>query len=263
MEAIKDLSPNYSKDIEVTKIFKTTDYDKFKLIKGNRKLNSTNYAKLAKSMSEEQLLIPILVNVNYEIIDGQHRFTVQKELKLPVYYYIVDNYSINQVKRANLVSSNWTKEDYLNMHISDGLDDYITFKELYEESKLNISDLLKLYSMAQVKPTTQTSFEFENGSFTAENTEKVKDFLYDLENFEFFKGYKSQSFIAAFIRLYWHSLYDNERLLDKLKTRKNAFENIKSATIDEYLSILCNKVYSFGPGKNNIFYDSTTRRFYS
>ena len=56
-------------------IMVTENYDMFKKIGGNRKINKANYAKIVKSMKEEQLIIPIVVNERYEIIDGQHRYT--------------------------------------------------------------------------------------------------------------------------------------------------------------------------------------------
>ena len=75
-------------------IYKTKEYDKFKNIKGNRRLNARNYIKLMRSMSEEQLIIPIICNENYEIIDGQHRYNSAKELGLDLYYFIVPGYGI-------------------------------------------------------------------------------------------------------------------------------------------------------------------------
>ena len=38
-------------------IMVTENYDMFKKIGGNRKLNTANYAKIVKSMEEEQLII--------------------------------------------------------------------------------------------------------------------------------------------------------------------------------------------------------------
>ena len=94
-------------------IMMTENYDMFKKIGGNRKLNKTNYAKIVKSMKEEQLIIPIVVNERYEIIDGQHRFQACEDLGKPVYFYMVRGYGLEQVKRANIASSNWKKENYL------------------------------------------------------------------------------------------------------------------------------------------------------
>lgn len=244
-------------------IYKTRDYDKFKTIKGNRRLNARNYVKLCKSMSEEQLIIPVIVNSSFEIIDGQHRYNAIKELGLDLYYFMVEGYGIDQVKRANLVSSNWTKEDYLNMYCEDDNENYITFKELKERHRMNISDLVKLFAMAQGKSPAQVAYEFEGGMFVSDGIMTVESFLLELEIFNFYKAYKTQSFVAAFLKLYSNSNYESSKMNEKLKTRRNVLDQMNSGTIDEYLSALCNKIYSFGPGKNNIYYDVHTRRFYN
>ena len=75
-------------------VFSTTKYDMFSFLDANRKLNVRNYSKLINSMKEEQLKIPIIVNEKFQIIDGQHRFTAEKELGLPVYYMVQKGYGI-------------------------------------------------------------------------------------------------------------------------------------------------------------------------
>ena len=67
----------------VTEIRKTNNYPMFKNMIGNREIKDKNYKKLIRSMSEKQLIIPILVNEKLEIIDGQHRFNACKTLQLP------------------------------------------------------------------------------------------------------------------------------------------------------------------------------------
>lgn len=64
----------------------TTDYFLFKTIEGNRNKNLMHINRLKKSMADNYLFTVIVVNENYEIIDGQHRFDVIKELKLPLHY---------------------------------------------------------------------------------------------------------------------------------------------------------------------------------
>ena len=43
-------------------------------------------------MQSNYLFTVIIVNENYEIIDGQHRFEVIKELNLPLRYIICEGY---------------------------------------------------------------------------------------------------------------------------------------------------------------------------
>ena len=241
-------------------IMVTENYDMFKKIGGNRKINKANYAKIVKSMKEEQLIIPIVVNEKYEIIDGQHRFTACKDLGKPVYFYMVRGYGLEQVKRANIASSNWKKENYLDMFVAEGNETYKEFEEIKERYDLNISNLLEIFAIVQEKQSARVGYEFENGTFTLDGKMEVLRFLTALEDFNFFKFYKSNNFLIAFTRLYFKSEYDHDKMKTKLITHRNSLE--KRSTSDEYLVLLCNRIYSFGVTKNPIYYSSESKKFH-
>jgi ParB-like chromosome segregation protein Spo0J len=80
-------------------ILKTSDYTLFRTIEGNRNINLLHLNRLRQSMLEKYLFTIIIVNENMEIIDGQHRFTVCRELGLPVYYVICQDYGLAEVHR--------------------------------------------------------------------------------------------------------------------------------------------------------------------
>ena len=241
-------------------IMVTENYDMFKKIGGNRKINKANYAKIVKSMKEEQLIIPIVVNEKYEIIDGQHRYTACKDLGKPVYFYMVRGYGLDQVKRANIASSNWKKENYLDMFVAENNEVYKEFEEIKERYDLNISNLLKIFAIVQEKQSARVGYEFENGTFTLDGKMEVLRFLTALEDFNFFKFYKSNNFLIAFTRLYFKSEYDHDKMKTKLITHRNSLE--KRSTSDEYLVLLCNRIYSFGVTKNPIYYSSESKKFH-
>ena len=241
-------------------ILKTVNYDIFKMVKGNRRVNQTNYSKIIKSMKEEQLIIPIVVNENYEIIDGQHRFLACKDLGKPIYYFIVSGYGLDQVKRANIASTNWRKEDYLEMFISEGNKSYIEFEEIRQRYDLSTGNLLKIFSIVQHKQLTRISYEFEEGIFSLHGKEEVLSFLTSLEDFNFFKFYKNTNFVTAFIKLYFKSEYEHDRMKGKLVHYRSTLE--KRTTSDDYLVLLCNKIYSFGVTKNPIYYSSESKKFH-
>jgi ParB-like chromosome segregation protein Spo0J len=75
----------------------TTDYFLFKSIDGNRNKNLLHINRLRESMSKNYLFTVIIVNENYEIIDGQHRFDVIQELKLPLNYIVCKGYGLKEV----------------------------------------------------------------------------------------------------------------------------------------------------------------------
>ena len=80
----------------VNQVNQTTDYSKFKTLKGNRSVNKLHVKRLQKSFKQSYLLSPIIVNQNYEIIDGQHRFNAAKAENLPVNFILCNDYGLNE-----------------------------------------------------------------------------------------------------------------------------------------------------------------------
>ena len=250
-----------NKDAVVTQIMSTNDYSKFNFKEGNRKINNRNYFKLLESMKQEQLMIPILVNEQFEIIDGQHRFQAAKELNLPIFYFIVDGYGSEEMKRANLVSSNWTKDDFLNMFLADGDKRYEAINSIIENYEVPISLVLKAISAMQNNNQKLISKQFEEGTIELKHLDAVIEFFDALEDFSFFKPYKTLQFSRAFLKLYMAPEYDHEIMKQRLEKRKNYI--VKKNTVDDYLVMLTKEVYSFGPTRQKLFYDKENKTFYN
>ena len=74
-----------------------------------------------------------MVNEKFEIIDGQHRFLISQELKLPINYIISKNYGLNEVQILNANMKNWTIVDYVNGYCDLGFKDYEIYREFINE----------------------------------------------------------------------------------------------------------------------------------
>ena len=74
------MSKSITEPMVINHVHTTTDYFLFKPINGNRNINRLHLSRLKKSIEENYLFTVIIVNENYEIIDGQHRFECIKEL---------------------------------------------------------------------------------------------------------------------------------------------------------------------------------------
>ena len=250
-------------DKEFGKILSTYEYDKFKKIKGNRKINFKNLGKIINSMSKKQLVIPILVNEKFEVIDGQHRLQACIELGLPVYYYIVEGYGDCEVITTNLNQENWTKSQFLDYYIDHENHNYILFEEIRRNNGLNINQLLNI--LAKVKNVTfkSLSFSFVEGTFrlSQEDVWQATNFLTCLQDFSKYKYYKSDSFVLAFLCLYHYQPYDHSHIIEQLKIRGDKL-NIY-ASKGEYLRILTTEIYSNHKGKKTIYYDTFTKKFYT
>lgn len=249
---------------EYGKVYETNDYSKFNLISGNRSVDRFKVGRLVDSMKEKQLVVPIIVNEFYQIIDGQHRFSACKELNLPVYYIVIKGYGIEEVKRANLISSTWDLNAFLNLYCSKDNSDYITLKDFVDSYNVPIATILNFKASL-----TDTSFKreqelFKTGEFSFDGSEDILyEFLESLSMFDKCKYKRNTNLLKAYFSLFNRDEFDLSIMkaqLDKLVYKLNEQYD---RTKDGFLDVLVNKVYSYRPGnKNKLTYDRGTQEFY-
>ena len=249
-----------NEDKKVMDIRVTKDYDKFKFIGPNRVVISSHVSKLIKSMKEQYLMCPIMVNSDFEIIDGQHRFTSARDLELPVYYYMVEGYGIEEVQRSNSNSIVWNDNDRLHSYISSGNEEYMVIKGIMDKYEVKLEPVITLFARVQKISLNSIKYKFRNGLFVSLRVNEVEKFFDDLECFSFFNEYKKKSFISAFIDIYFNPDYDHELMAKKVPSKTQYFEKMSSK--HKYIEFLCNHVYSFGASSKNIYYNESKRRFH-
>lgn len=125
----------------IGKIFRTDDYDKFKMLYGNRDVSESKKIKLLRSIKENgYILNPIEVNKDFEIIDGQGRYLALKELNVPVDYFVNENAGIKECMILNINVKNWTIADFIKSYAEQGNINYIRLRN-YEK----LCSMTKLY----------------------------------------------------------------------------------------------------------------------
>ncbi|EJT5923906.1 ParB N-terminal domain-containing protein [Clostridium perfringens] len=129
-------------------IFASKAYDQFKTLPGNRKLNDGNLKKIKESIKKYgyKRSQPITLNENNEIINGQHRFKLCKELELPLYfnYERCNEDSLNVTVGMNISQKNWTLLDFVKSYADLGNQDYKNFLELIDSENISPSLILWL-----------------------------------------------------------------------------------------------------------------------
>ena len=141
----------------------TFDYDAFSFLKGNRPVDEKHVRKLVESMKQEYLQRPIDVNENFEIIDGQHRFTAIKQLGLPLFYTVRKGWAIKQVQVANSNTKGWTINDIVESQSELGNPNYIAIRDFCKKHKVSVYNAI---SLLDVK---------ERGTIFAQGKAKVND----------------------------------------------------------------------------------------
>lgn len=242
-------------------VLKTRNYSIFKFMDDNRTINVANLTRIMESMSKEQLIIPIIVNEDYEIIDGQHRFKACEKLDLPVYFIMVEGYDSNQMILANAGGGRkWFAKDYLEHYCVKGNNDYLKIQEIISEYNINVYDFLKILSFVRGQKNTLVKKEFIDGVISLDGADLVVSFLLGLQDFKQYSFYNNGHFVSAFMKLYFHEDYEHDYMVRKLATYGH---NLKPAySSEEYLSLLCNKIYSFAGAKRPIYYSRDNRKFH-
>lgn len=193
----------------VGSLFSTTDYSLFKKMEGNRTVRSNS--NLEKEIKEMGQLAPIMVNSQYEIIDGQHRLEVLKKLNKPVIFIISDHVAPRTVISINSTQKNWKDEDYLNFHCERGNKDYIRFAQIYKQYRDFIALTVLIDLVCYDKQI------FKNGTMT------IKDEVTLLAKLSFLKEFTlktevhrlRQTLQLALLRFASIEGVDKNRLIDK------------------------------------------------
>jgi hypothetical protein len=222
------------------KIQTTKDYSKFKSIDGNRNKNLLHINRLKKSMQQNYLFTIIVVNEKFEIIDGQHRFEVIKELGLPLNYVICKGYGLAEVHLLNQNSKNWTTSDYLEAYCNLEYSQYVDFKKFVDKHQINIQIALYLLSGTDSGDMIKT---FNSGSFKIKNIKEAENTMNRLHQIsDFFPQYKMRWFVYAIARLLKKKEFDFNEFIQKLKIQPKALQVCND--VNQYVSLI-EEIYNY------------------
>ena len=223
----------------------TRNYSIFKTLGGNRDVNHLHLSRLKDSMGKNNLITIIMVNENMEIIDGQHRFTISKELNLTINYIIVDGYGLNEVQVLNANMKNWTSNDYINGYCDLGYKDYNVFRNFMNEYGFSHQVSLMLLGgellngSAKISPTTK----FKEGLFKVVDIDKSKSMADKILMIEpYYKGYSRRSFIIAIIGMFKNEDFDFSEFISKLKQQPTTLQDCTNVT--QY-KVLIEEIYNY------------------
>lgn len=129
----------------------TKEYDAFRTLQGNRKVSENHVKNLIDFIRKRNLLKynPILVNGNYEVIDGQHRLEAAKELQVPIFYIIGEELTYKDAGILNACSDDWEFKEYLDVYLKNGHEEYIKLNKFKESHSLNLKRFQYLMSKEQ------------------------------------------------------------------------------------------------------------------
>lgn len=218
----------------------TDEYDVFRRLPGNRAVSERHVQNLMDAMRENDLFVPILVNQDYEVIDGQHRLEARRRLGIPVPYYWTDGLGLPEVQKLNSTQKGWTNGDYTKAYIELGNQNYVQYEWFRRRYGLPHIPSVWLLTGAEGKYLSQI---FKNGELVVRDLEGAKVKATMLGSLApYFSHWKDAAFVKAFMFCLNRTGFDFKRLLHRVKQNPTMLK--PAPTIDGYM-LLIEEVYNY------------------
>lgn len=252
MENNKSLANNLlesNKFERYTMSFKTYEYEVFKRVLGNRDTEECHSMKLANMLTKKQYEIPILVNENLEVIDGEHRLMAIRwlaehmDIKLPVYFNVQCGTTGEDAMILNLVGSrNWKLKDYVVSEVLKGNKECELFMTMLKKYNLGLpTNMVHVIAFVKgVVPSKITKQIKDKTLRIADSCATLVNVLEEISLFNNFSGYTSTKFLKAVLMLMKCDKYNHSQMISKwnrlgteFKKQKNDIEYL-NALVDVY-----------------------------
>ena len=220
-------------------VYITFDYDAFSRLQGNRPVDEKHVGELVEKIKTKDLRVPIIVNQNFDVIDGQHRLEARRRIGAPVYYIGVRDTSLQDVQTLNAGQKDWTINDFVQSHIETGNQNYVIYKWFREHYRLPHNQSLILLSGSDSYDNVSRSLrkQFETGSFVVadlDGAKKVGDMLLKIQ--PHFDKWNSKGFVSALMFALTREGFDFNVLLHKIKQHNHLAYHC--ATKDLYVEMI-------------------------
>lgn len=237
-------------------VYSTTDYSRFKMINGNRGINMRKVAKIIKEIEGGNDMLryyPIQVKENddrLDILDGQHRFYIDKKLKRPVYYILVEEEkTMPEIAMINSNVEKWKPEDFINCYMNHGNKNYEilkTFLDRYDFSLSVALVMLKTGTPGSEQAHRETMEAFRNGTFIAQHIDKAEELGDMVHLFNEFSNFRSRAFVIAIYKINKAGLVAVDEICRAYKERPEMLT--QQANYKAYVNTL-EQIYNFKKSK--------------
>lgn len=232
-------------------IEKTKNYGIFKILLGNRPIDKHHLKKLKSSISKDNKLNlhPIIVNENYEIIDGQHRCEAAKQLDVDLFFIRSQTVTNEHLIDCNVNQKSFDVENYIDYFaIKEKKSEYIRLRDMLKSSGLKPKALLTLIlgtvSANLLEFLKTGKFKFPSNSDPLE----VLNFYFDFtayvkdKRLNPFSMFTNHNFTRALRWIFKTTGFDATIFFKKLDLRW--FDLKPQRTSEEWYTLLIN-IYNF------------------
>ena len=241
------------KTVEITK-----EYSNFKLSLENRDVNlKKNKAKKLRQSLKKHGWIPSFPMTCFKngseqliILDGQHRFSIARELGMPVKYVVVDQeFDISEI---NNTQDTWKLKDYLSRWQKAGKDAYFEIEEfISSHPNITLSSAISLLG-GQYHGDISLKNKYKEGRFKIKP--KSRGVAYRIANcfesiIEINKDAKHNNMLKAIYKCFHVESFDSERLIEQCKKNPAMIQSYSKT--EDWLDLL-QEIYNHGKRSNRI-----------
>lgn len=236
-----------------TVIQKTENLSIFKMLPHNRPVVQSHVIRLAGSMADRPHLRParpVLVNDNYQVIDGQHRLKASELNGQAVYFMVVPGLTISDARLLNALQRTWSLLDYAYSYASSKVPAYVQFVKTYEARELPPSVIMEFMTA-----NNHRQHQFRIGEMEAVDQKVLDAKLDNLEEVlaQFPKAATPYLVSNAYSNIQKTEGYDHKRMLQKLQRSKPAIQPDRVSYIRELERVYNTDVPFNGPSYLRFF----------
>ena len=192
------------------------EYQMFKFDHVNRPVTQAHTERLAEMADKIFMLdlYPIVTTPERVIVDGQHRYTMAKEMRIPFYSITSDGVSIDDIAVCNSATNKYTKGDSLHVYARLGIEPYERLKILD-----NIRPEIGPGFLANWASSSHDAGEFSAGEYFIDQEEYAFSVVeaisdYAKHNKRILSSISYKNVIAELIL---NPLYDHKKMLGRLE----------------------------------------------
>ena len=250
-------------DDALTTVFSTTNYDKFKRLDENRDVTKDRIKKLTASFGEKEIINPIIVNENYEIIDGQGRYEALKLLKKPIKYIIARGADINDCRRMNRYNTSWSAIDWIVSYADNSnqsiASNYKNFINCMKKHNIGASRIASTSHVTIRSGGGENYLLSGNLTFTENNIAEVDDCIKKgqevLDALTFAKR-PNEAFWRAVRIMIDTNGYDHDRMIRNCTSQRAKYAQM--ANLEDQLKEF-SRIYNFRKGANPLYFEDYMR----
>ena len=220
----------------------TRNYEQFTLLDGNRKINHLKVEKLKKSMMNNYVPAPIIVNNKNEIIDGQHRFEAIKSLNLALYYCSIGRIGIEETRVLNMNGVPWKNKEHLHSYMTKEKKEYPDYYQGRPYHQFHyIQTAYKIHFQVIMTLIHDSPYLSRHGELFKEGKLRIHNFA-KLENDakfinsmkDYHKKWRNRFFQNAMSTIMSQSEFSRERWMRKMSMRHAKL--LRNTTKTDYIN---------------------------